>query len=126
MKFDGLANLVIRFQHLLFYAVMSLARFNLYANSYIFLAKRWNDGRRARGGKWVWWLEVSAIALFWFWYTRVILGCGCFGTQLGYFLVSNMVPSPLHVQVSRFPSWRNLASEEKIKDRTLTFFSIYC
>jgi len=99
MKFDGFSKVVIRFQHLLFYAVMSLARFNLYANSYIFLAKRWNDGKRTRGGKWVWWVEISALVMFWTWYIRVVRGCGDIRTQFGFFLLSNMVPSPLHVQI---------------------------
>jgi sphingolipid 8-(E)-desaturase len=103
MKFDSFANLVIRFQHLLFYAVMSMARFNLYSNSYIFLARRWKDGTRTRGGKWVWWTEIVALAFFWFWYTNIIKGCGSFKIGLAYLLVSNIVPSPLHVQVSFTP-----------------------
>jgi delta8-fatty-acid desaturase len=101
MKFDGFANIIVRFQHLLFYTVMSLARFNLYANSYLFLAKRWNDGSRTRGGKWVWWAELLALAFFWTWYSRAITGCGHYRTRLAYFLISNIVPSPLHVQVSQ-------------------------
>ena len=39
MLLDKFASLVLQFQHKLYYVVMSLAQFNLYANSYAFLAK---------------------------------------------------------------------------------------
>jgi len=44
-------------------------------------------------------LEVFAIGGFFYWYGRVLRGCGSWQTGLVYFLVSNMVPSPLHVQI---------------------------
>ena len=78
---------------------MSLARFNLYHLSYRHLWITRNDTSRARGGRWAWWLEVFALVGFLFWYGRVLHGCGSRQTGLMYLLVSNMVPSPLHVQV---------------------------
>lgn len=100
MAFDPLARVLIRFQHLLFYVVMAFARFNLYVLSYNFLLKRRHDGAQARGGKWVSWAELVAICCFWTWYLKVTRGCGDVQNQLAFFAVSNIVPSPLHVQVS--------------------------
>lgn len=79
---------------------MSLARFNLYRLSYRHLWITRNDPSKARGGRWAWWLEVFALFGFLFWNGRVLVGCGSWQTGLMYLLVSNMVPSPLHVQVA--------------------------
>jgi delta8-fatty-acid desaturase len=80
---------------------MAFARFNLYANSYVYLIQKATDTKRARGGTWAWRLEVLGIAFFWTWYGRVLYGTGSWQTALAYLLVSHIVPSPLHVQVSR-------------------------
>ncbi|KAE8192787.1 hypothetical protein CF328_g5251 [Tilletia controversa] len=40
LLFDAPARVFLKYQHQLYYVVMSLGRFNLYANSYGFLAKR--------------------------------------------------------------------------------------
>lgn len=99
MKFDAFAKVVISVQHKLFYVVMSLARFNLYANSYAFLAKSAFQPSRAKGGQWWWWAEVFCLGLFYCWYGLVLKGCGSWGNRFLFLLVSNVVPSPLHVQV---------------------------
>jgi delta8-fatty-acid desaturase len=100
MPFDAFAGFVLRFQHHLYYVIMSLARFNLYANSYGFLYKRAFDGKKARGGKWTFYLEIVALVMFWTWYGSLLAHIGDWKKALGYVLISNIVPSPLHVQVS--------------------------
>jgi delta8-fatty-acid desaturase len=99
MLLDKFASFVLPFQDKLYYIVMSLARFNLYANSYAFLAKRAFAGKRDRGGKWTFWLEVICLILFWTWYIPVLKGTGSWKSALAYLFITNMVPSPLHVQV---------------------------
>lgn len=99
MLLDKFASFVLPFQHQLYYIVMSLARFNLYANSYAFLAKRAFAGKRDRGGKWTFWFEVFCLILFWNWYISVLQGTGSWKNALAYLFITNMVPSPLHVQV---------------------------
>jgi sphingolipid 8-(E)-desaturase len=105
MAFDAPARLFISLQHKLFYVVMSLARFNLYALSYGHLFKRViNEGfrgkRRARGGQWAFTAEVTGIVFFWIWFGRVLYGCGSWPKAIMYLLVSHIVTSPLHVQVT--------------------------
>lgn len=103
MIFDRFATYVIALQHKLFYLVMAFARFNLYANSYAFLAKTAFDTKRARGGRWAWALEVIGIVVFWTWFGAVLYGCGSWKMALIYLLVSHAVTSPLHVQVRSLP-----------------------
>ncbi|EIM92093.1 fatty acid/sphingolipid desaturase [Stereum hirsutum FP-91666 SS1] len=99
LTFDLPARYLIAVQHRLFYIIMSLARFNLYRLSYEHLWKTRNDPRKAKGGRWYWWGEIIGLVVWAFWYGRVLLGCGTWGKTLGYLMISNMVPSPLHVQI---------------------------
>ncbi|KAG6856655.1 hypothetical protein H0H87_002245, partial [Tephrocybe sp. NHM501043] len=98
MWFDRFAKLFVAIQHKLFYLVMMFARFNLYANSYIYLFQKAFDTPRARGGRWAWAMEVLGIVFFWSWFGRVLYGCGSCQTALAYLLVSHAATSPLHVQ----------------------------
>ncbi|KAI0307873.1 fatty acid desaturase-domain-containing protein [Multifurca ochricompacta] len=99
LTFDRFARFVVTVQHRLFYVIMSLGRFNLYRLSYLHLWVTRREPSKARGGRWSWWLEVFALGGFLLWYGKVIHGCGPWQKGLMYLLVSNMVPSPLHVQI---------------------------
>ncbi|GLB36087.1 putative fatty acid desaturase [Lyophyllum shimeji] len=99
MWFDRFAQFAVAIQHKLFYLIMAFARFNLYVNSYAFLLKKAFDTRRARGGRWAWGLEILGIAFFWWWFGRVLYGCGSWQMALAYLLVSHAATSPLHVQI---------------------------
>ncbi|KAN0134807.1 Fatty acid desaturase domain containing protein [Lactarius tabidus] len=99
LTFDGFARFVITVQHRLFYLVMSLGRFNLYRLSYHHLWITRREPSKARGGRWAWWFEVLALCGFLVWYGSVVRGCGTWQKGLMYLLVSNIVPSPLHVQI---------------------------
>jgi sphingolipid 8-(E)-desaturase len=98
-EFDAAAKFFISLQHKLFYVVMSLARFNLYRLSYIFLLTRGAKPMTSKNGRWTWALEMTGIAFFWCWFAAVLRGTGSWQTALAYLLVSHIVPSPLHVQV---------------------------
>jgi sphingolipid 8-(E)-desaturase len=99
LTFDLASRLMVSIQHKIFYLVMSLARFNLYRLSYAYLVSTAFQPKRARGGRWWWWLEIVCIALFFTWYTAVLRGIPSWSTRILYLLISNVVPSPLHVQV---------------------------
>jgi len=106
LTFDWFSRAMIAVQHRLFYVVMSLARFNLYRLSYRHLWITRNEPSKARGGRWAWWLEVFALLGFFTWYANVLRGCGSWKTALMYLFVSNIVSSPLHVQVAPDPHSR--------------------
>ncbi|TBU63846.1 fatty acid/sphingolipid desaturase [Dichomitus squalens] len=99
MTFDAPAKFFISLQHKLFYVVLSLARFNLYALSYGYLFKTAFEPKKARGGRWWWWAEVFALGLFFTWYGAVLKGCGSWKNILVYLLVSHIAASPVHVQI---------------------------
>lgn len=99
MTFDAFGKFLISVQHKLFYIVLSLARFNLYANSYGYLAKTAFEPRRHRGGRWWWWAEIVCLGLFFAWFGAVLKGCGSWGNILTYLLVSHIAASPVHAQV---------------------------
>lgn len=98
MVFNRFSAFLISFQHKLFYILLGLGRFNLYANAYGFLWRKAFDHRRAKGGRWSWWLEVIGILFFWCWFGAVLKGCGSWSKAITYLLVSHVVTSPLHVQ----------------------------
>lgn len=78
---------------------MCFARFNLYRLSYVHIFTRAFQPKRAKGGRWAWWLEVAGLCVFWSWYGAVLYGCGSWQRALAYLVVSHVVTSPLHVQI---------------------------
>ncbi|WFC99991.1 sphingolipid 8-(E)-desaturase [Malassezia yamatoensis] len=93
LYFDAFARVLIRFQHKLYFFIMSLARFNLYALSYTFLLMR------ARRDRWFW-LETSGLVGFWTWFAGGVLSSlPSWGMVVGYLLISHICASPVHVQI---------------------------
>ncbi len=82
-------------RHHIYYIVLSLGRFNLYANSYGFLALK---ARR----NFYWKLEVSGLVFFWTWFGALLWGLPNWKIRLAYLMISHIVTSPVHVQVSRW------------------------
>jgi delta8-fatty-acid desaturase len=99
LTFDRFSKAFVSLQHKLFYVILAFGRFNLYANSYGFLYRKAFDTRRARGGRWAWWMEIVGLLFFWSWYGLLLKGCGTWGKVFAYVMVSHIATSPLHVQV---------------------------
>ncbi|KAH7929316.1 fatty acid/sphingolipid desaturase [Leucogyrophana mollusca] len=99
MTFNRFSAFLVSMQHKLFYILLGFGRFNLYANAYGYLFRKAFDHRKARGGRWSWWLEVIGVVFFWCWFGALLKGCGSWGRALTYLLVSHVVTSPLHVQI---------------------------
>lgn len=112
MDIDWLAKRMIPLQHRLYYVIMALARFNLFAMSYIFLATRWPT--RGSTIYKLRFLEIAGIIGFWAWYGGVVLrGIDGGWNRLIFVLVSFAVTSPLHVQIvlSHFSQPVSVSSE---------------
>ncbi|WFD02414.1 sphingolipid 8-(E)-desaturase [Malassezia obtusa] len=93
LYFDAAARVLLRVQHKLYYIIMSLARFNLYALSYGFLLLR------ARRDRWFWY-EMTGLVAFWAWYGGLVLrALPSWGMVVVYLLVSHIAASPVHVQI---------------------------
>lgn len=81
-------------RHKLYYVVLSLARFNLYANSYAYLA-----GPKAKHDNF-WRFELAGIAFYWAYFSSMLYSLPSWRMRVAYLLVSHIVSSPVHVQVS--------------------------
>lgn len=93
LEFDALSRFLLKHQHKLYYIVMAFGRFNLYANSYGFLATK------ARRDRW-WALEIAGLVTFWTWYGYALLGSlPTWPIRIAYLMISHIVTSPLHVQI---------------------------
>jgi sphingolipid 8-(E)-desaturase len=93
LAYDLPSRIFLTVQHKIYYVVMSLGRFNLYANSYGFLALK------ARRDKWFW-IETTGLVFFWYWFAYLYLGAmPAWSTRISALLISHIVTSPLHVQI---------------------------
>jgi delta8-fatty-acid desaturase len=73
--------------------VLAFARFNLYANSYGFLALKMPRNK--------WFLfEIAGLTFFWTWFGLLLRNLDGWKMRVGYLLISHIVTSPVHVQVS--------------------------
>ena len=90
--FDAPSRFFLRHQHRLYYIVMAFGRFNLYANSYGFLALK---ARRDR----YWFLELAGLVAFWAWFGALLFSLPSTSLRIAYLLISHVVTSPLHVQI---------------------------
>lgn len=92
MVFDGVARALVRYQHLLYYPIMAVARFNLYAQSWILLASR---------EKWQFkWLEGPALIGFMCWLGALLSTLPTWGEVAMFLLVSHGISGILHVQIT--------------------------
>lgn len=80
-------------RHNLYYIVLSLARFNLYANSYMYLL-----GPKPRRDAF-WKYEIAGIIFYWMYYGSMLRHLPSWQMRLGYLLISHIMASPVHVQV---------------------------
>lgn len=94
MEFDIFSKTMIAIQHRIYYVVLSLARFNLYANSYMFLA-----GPKAKRNAF-WRFEIAGIAFYWMYFGGILWSQRNWQMRLAYLLISHVAASPVHVQVS--------------------------
>ena len=100
MTYDPFAKFVLRYQHYLYYPILTLGRFNLYVLSwqYIFLGQ----GPRKGPAWWHRYLEMAGQVFFWYWfgYRLLYLSLPSNGIRLLYLLVSHAVTMPVHVQIT--------------------------
>ncbi|WRT63320.1 uncharacterized protein IL334_000225 [Kwoniella shivajii] len=124
MSFDGFSRILISVQHKLYYIVLSLARFNLYAQSYIYLF-----GAKPKRNNF-WRYELAGIAFYWFYYLSMLKSLPSWKMRLGYLLISHIAASPVHVQIvlSHFAcSTEDLGPTESFPSRQLrTTMDVIC
>eukprot|EP00931_Biecheleriopsis_adriatica_P023588 TRINITY_DN14868_c0_g1_i1.p1 TRINITY_DN14868_c0_g1~~TRINITY_DN14868_c0_g1_i1.p1 ORF type:complete len:553 (+),score=87.03 TRINITY_DN14868_c0_g1_i1:97-1755(+) len=88
---DAIARFLVSYEHILFYPVMMLARFNLYAQSLIQLCAKEPLHYRK--------LELCAFGVYFMWISKLVLSLPTWSESLGWLLVSHAMAGLLHVQI---------------------------
>lgn len=122
MAYDRVAKIVVRYQHYLYYPVLTLGRFNLYRLSWEHLLL--GLGPRKGPARWHRWFELVGQVFFWSWFGYGILyrSIPTLGGRIMFVMVSHMITGPLHVQItlSHFAmSTADLGVEESFPQKML-------
>jgi delta8-fatty-acid desaturase len=92
VKLDAAATFLVSYQHLLFFPLMAVARFNLYAQSLILLCNpRAKTPYR--------WHELTSIAAFFTWYLAVALTLPTWTERVVWVVLAHAVSGLLHIQI---------------------------
>lgn len=100
MTFDAVSKVMLKIQNYSYYPIMMLARLNLYLLSWEYLLK----GQAPKKGPAWWhiWFELGGQIFFWYWFGYAVMykSIPDWSSRLTFFLVSHVVTSPLHVQIT--------------------------
>ena len=92
MHFDKVGEFLVSIQHFLYYPIMAVARFNLYAQSLLLLA----FDEKVLWREW----EIAALGVFYTWLTLLVMQLPDLFTMVCYVLLSHAVTVLLHVQIT--------------------------
>ncbi|TKA30478.1 hypothetical protein B0A50_02706 [Salinomyces thailandicus] len=100
MTYDPVARFMLKYQHWMYYPILTFGRFNLYVLSwqYIFLGQ----GPRKGPARWHRYLEAAGQAFFWFWFGYLVVyrSLPDGWTRFGYVMISHALTMPVHVQIT--------------------------
>ena len=92
LSFDRISKFFVSNQHLLYYLIMGVARFNLYAQSFIHVLTRCT-GRKQK-------LELVTLGIFWCWFSLLCCLIPTYSGRLAFLLLSHFIAGLLHVQIT--------------------------
>jgi acyl-lipid Delta6-acetylenase / acyl-lipid (9-3)-desaturase len=98
LPLDAAAHVLVRHQHYVYYPLMSLARFNLYAQSWCHSLSLSYYPRTEL--VWNRTLQVAALTGFWVWLIALTLSLPTWTSRVLFFLPAHMVAGVLHVQIT--------------------------
>ncbi|KAK5169030.1 uncharacterized protein LTR77_006339 [Saxophila tyrrhenica] len=100
MTYDPFAKLALRYQHYLYYPILTLGRFNLYLLSWQYILL--GQGPRKGPAWWHRYLELAGQVFFWYWfgYRLLYLSLPDTSTRLAYLFISHAITMPVHVQIT--------------------------
>jgi fatty acid desaturase len=96
LHFDRWAQRIIPYQHYLYYVVLAFGRFNLYAQSWIYLLSPGKGGGKVPYRAW----ELGGLVLFWVWYSALLRTLPGWGWRAFYLLLSHAATVFLHLQIT--------------------------
>lgn len=100
MPFDAFAEFTLKWQHWLYYPILTLGRFNLYVLSWQYILL--GQGPRKGPAWWHRYLELVGQIFFWTWFGYFLLyrSLPDAKTRIVYLLVSHAITMPVHVQIT--------------------------
>ncbi|KAL4872360.1 hypothetical protein BDV12DRAFT_183048 [Aspergillus spectabilis] len=100
MYFDAFSQVMLKYQHFLYYPILLFGRFNLYRLSWEYLLL----GQAPKKGPAWWhrWFEIVGQTFFWTWFGYGVIYCSIptWGSRILYLLISHAVTAPVHVQIT--------------------------
>ena len=91
---DWFARFIVQYQHIMYYPVMALARFNLYVQSYVLLLFKPHDPSLDYR-----YHEIASMLVFAIWYSALLSTLPTWTEVITYTLISHGVSGILHVQI---------------------------
>lgn len=91
LAYDWVARLTVQFQHIVFYPLMMVARWNLYGQSMQLLLLQKRIERRE--------LELACVLVYFVWLSLLLSTVPTFALKFAYLFVSHAVVGLLHVQI---------------------------
>lgn len=91
-KFDNVARALIPYQKYLLIPVMGVARWNLYAQSFLLM---FNFKTKVNGR----WEELSALCFYWLWLGAMLASLESTGEILIYLFISHFIAGITHLQI---------------------------
>jgi len=100
MTFDPVAKFVLKYQHYLYYPILTFGRFNLYVLSWQYIIM--GQGPRKGPAWWHRWLEVAGQLFFWYWfgYLTIYKSIPTGWDRFVFVMVSHAITMPVHVQIT--------------------------
>ncbi|GAB1735740.1 hypothetical protein NU219Hw_g4301t1 [Hortaea werneckii] len=100
MTYDPVAKFMLKYQHLMYYPILTFGRFNLYVLSWTYIFGL--QGPRKGPAWWHRYLEIAGQLFFWYWYAylTVYQSIPSGWSRFGFVMISNMVAMPVHVQIT--------------------------
>ncbi|KAF1820669.1 fatty acid/sphingolipid desaturase [Dissoconium aciculare CBS 342.82] len=130
MTFDAVAKVTLKYQHYLYYPILALGRFNLYALSWQYILL--GQGPRKGPAAWHRWLELAGQIFFWYWFGYLVVykSIPTNGERFAFVMISHAVTMLVHVQItlSHFAmSTADLGVKESFPQRMLrTTMDVQC
>merc|ERR1711939_1033488 len=100
MTYDPVAKFMLKYQHLMYYPLLTFGRFNLYVLSWTYIFGL--QGPRKGPAWWHRYLEIAGQLFFWYWYAylTVYQSIPSGWSRFGFVMISNMIAMPVHVQIT--------------------------
>nr|OQO31764.1 hypothetical protein B0A51_00666 [Rachicladosporium sp. CCFEE 5018] len=100
MSFDAMAQFTLKYQHYLYYPLLTFGRFNLYALSWQYIFGF--QGPRKGPAWWHRYLEMVGQVFFWYWFGYLVVykSTPSPWTRVLFVLISHATTTPVHVQIT--------------------------